>query len=132
MKLSLPAVFAVDETRSENRIRLIGDSSTVIEGTVARFARGSIEGFLFSAADDGTETLIIPRSKTLPTSISRCVIGEFDLHAATVDLTSSRWLRHPILTAMAGRPFDYSQNLNDIRASWAGTFSYAQEDVSRK
>ena len=124
MRLILPAVFSVDEMRAANRIRHIAEPATPVDGTVARFARDRIEGFLFSAATDGVETLIIPKSKNLPASISRSVVGDVDPDAPSVDLSEGRWLRHPILTAAAGRPFDYAENIGNIRTSWAAVFSY--------
>ena len=54
MKLILPAVFSVDEIRADNRIRHIAEPATPVEGTVARFVRDRIEGFLFTAAADGS------------------------------------------------------------------------------
>lgn len=130
MRLKVPAVFAIDETHAKTRIRLIAESATTSEGTVARFARDRIEGFLFTDAD-GADTLIIPKQKNLPASLTRCVIGEINPRAANVDLSGARWLRHPILSATAGRPFNYAQNLDAIRASWAEAFFYLREDVSR-
>ena len=131
MRLIFPAVFSVDEMRAANRIRHIAEAATPVEGTVARFARDRIEGFLFTAAADGIETLIVPKSKSLPASISRSVVGDMDPDAPSVDLSEGKWLRHPILTAAAGRPFDYAENLGNIRTSWAAAFSYVQEDVAR-
>ena len=131
MKLILPAVFSVDEMRAANRIRHIAEPAALVEGTLARFARDRIEGFLFTAAGDGVETVIIPRSKHVPASISRSVVGDVDPDKPSVDLSEGKWLRHPILTVATGRPFDYVENLGNIRTSWAATFSYVQEDVAR-
>jgi superfamily II DNA or RNA helicase len=128
MKLILPAVFAVDEIRAGNRIRQIAEPATGVDGTIVGFTRDRIEGFLFTAATDGIETLIIAKSKTIPPLILRAVVGAVDLNAANADLSTARWLQHPVLTAMAGRPFDYRRTLDDIRMSWISAFSYAQED----
>jgi hypothetical protein len=117
MRLILPAVFSVDEMRAANRIRQIAEPATPVEGTVARFARDRIEGFLFTAATDGIETLIIPKTKNLPASISRSVVGDMDPDAPSVDLAEGKWLTHPILTAAAGRPFNYAENLGNITTS---------------
>src|SRR5665213_2276958 len=92
MKLILPAVFSVDEIRADNRIRHIAEPATAVEGTVARFARDRIEGFLFTAAADGVATLVIPKSKNLPASISRSVVGDMDPDAPSVDLSDGKWL----------------------------------------
>jgi len=132
MNLTLPGVFAVDETRLNNRIRQMADPATTVEGTVARFARDRIEGFLFTAASDGVETLILAKARQLGASITRSVLGEIDANAASVDLSEGKWLRHPILTATAGRPVDYATHLEEIRKSWAGAFSYVPEDVAHR
>ena len=129
MKLKVPAVFAIDETRAENRIRLVAEPATTIEGTAARFARDRIEGFLFTDMG-GVETLIIPKQKNLPVSVVRCLVGEIDPDAQNVDLSDARWLRHPILMATEGRPFDYARNLDAIWASWAGAFFYVRENAA--
>ncbi len=78
MKLILPAVFSVDEMRAANRTRHIVEPARLVEGTIARFARDRIDGFLFTAAADGVETFLIPKSKNLPASISRSVVGDVD------------------------------------------------------
>jgi hypothetical protein len=123
MKLILPAVFAVNEIRAGNRIRQIAEPATGVDGTIVGFIRDRIEGFLFTAATDGIETLIIAKSKPIPQLILRAVVGAVDLNAANADLSTARWLQHPVLTAMAGRPFDYGRTVDDIRMSWISAFS---------
>lgn len=129
MKLKVPAVFAIDETRAENRIRLVAEPATTIEGTAARFARDRVEGFFFTDTG-GTEILIIPKPKNLPVSVVRCLVGEIDTDAQNVDLSGARWLRHPILTATEGRPFDYPRNLDAIWVSWGDAFFYVRENAA--
>jgi superfamily II DNA or RNA helicase len=128
MLVTFPSVVALDEERAKNRIRHIAERTPRAEGTLSTFTRGHIQGHLFQS--DGVETLIIPQSAKLPPALMRVVQATVPEDGQPADLRNGTWLRHPLKNG-AGRVFDYPQQLNDIFQSWAGAFSYVQEDPDK-
>src|SRR5580658_1573308 len=130
MRITLPNVLALDEARVKNRIRQIAERSPRSEGELRNFTRDRLEGFLFRSTD-GLETVIIPKARPIPAGLLRVVEGAAALDAESLDLRDGRWLKHPILTAGAGRPFDYPGQFQAVPDSWINAFSYVMEDSVR-
>ena len=61
MLIICPNVPTIDEERTGNRIRQIGELAPRFEGALATFNRGRLQGFLFRPAD-GDDVLILPRA----------------------------------------------------------------------
>ncbi len=130
MHITLPNVLALDEARAKNRIRQIAECSPRLEGELRNFTRDRLQGFLFRSTV-GVETVIIPKAKPIPGGLQRVVEGAAALNAEALDLRDGRWLKHPILTAGAGRPFDYLGQFQAVFDSWIDAFSYVMEDPAR-
>lgn len=62
MLLTLPHVLVVDEVILKNRIRQICERSFPLDGTIATFTRGRVQGFLFQPRDGEDSVLILPRA----------------------------------------------------------------------
>ena len=129
MLITFPMVFSIDLRRINNPIRQLGEPQSKYEGPVASYTNGRDQGFLFQPRG-GQETLIASNPKRVPDGHARVVVGTIDRDAMAADLSKARWLRHPLL----GPPredFDYSQEIQRVLDSWAGAFSYVEEDPCR-
>ena len=126
MLITFPSVLALDESRAGNRIRQIAERTPQAEGTLTPFTRDRIRGFLFRSDASGEETLIVPKRVPLPAGILRVVEGNIPANTDVVDLRNGTWLKHP---SQRGPVFDYGREIAGVLRSWAGAFSYAQEDV---
>ena len=126
MFVDLPCVLALDQTIARNRIRQFAERQSRAEGNLRNYVHGRYEGVLFQAGD-GTETVIAPKGKRIPDALLRVVQGAAPLDTATLDLSESVWLKHPVTIAAAGRPFDYPGEYQAVLDSWRGAFSYQEE-----
>ena len=129
MRITFPNVLALDELRAGNRVRQIAERTPQAEGTVIPFTRDRIRGLLFRSDTNGEETLIIPKKVPLPAGILRVVEGKIPVGLDVVDLRNGTWLRHPAQSGAGGRVFDYGREIAAVLSSWAGAFSYVQEDI---
>lgn len=132
MKLSLPAVFSIDDiTPTHNAIQQIGECARVVEGGLATFTRDKLHGYLFSPAGGEDSILLVPaKSKQIPDNY-RYVVGTDAIPTATeVDASKGRWLRHP-LKAAGSNPAGNEQAILRMLESWDEAFSYVQEDPAR-
>ena len=130
MIITFPNVLVIDESRAENSNRQIGERGIRREGALATFARGSLRGFLFQPTGGGEDVLIIPRTKQIPDGYVRIVQATVNATVGAADLSDGLWLRHPLLNR---RPdaMDHEREIQQVLGSWAGAFSYVQEDPVR-
>ena len=128
MLIICPNVPTIDEERTGNRIRQIGELAPRFEGALATFNRGRLQGFLFRPAD-GDDVLILPKSGQIPDGYAQVLHATVDAQANRLDLSDGTWLRHPLIRD--AEAVDHGQEIADVLDSWAKAFSYAEEDPSR-
>ena len=131
MLITFPQVFAIDASIAGNPIQQIGQRAFQAECILTPFSfghRGS--GFLFQSDGDGENVLIIPRPHPPPASSERIIHATIDPGASGADLSGGRWIRHPSLELLTERKDQEAETLS-VLASWAGSFSYVQEDRAR-
>ncbi len=130
MILSCPYILATDVSVKGNPIRQIGAPGRRLEGALATFTRGRLEGFLFQPTD-GSEILIVPPgTKRLPDGHLQMLRATVAVGEETQNLPDAVWLRHPQLKVRDG-PQHYDQEIRHILQSWEGAFHYAHEDPQR-
>jgi len=130
MKITLPAVWAVDLRRADNVVRQLLAPVTAIEGVAVRYTRGRIKGVVLQpASDPADEILIVNKKIHVPPSFSRSIQAptEPDANAAELDCSEGAWLKHAglrdvttfaELDGLAKRALD----------SWNKGFNYVRED----
>ena len=128
MLIICPNVPTIDEERTGNKIRQIGELAPRFEGALATFTRGRLQGFLFRPAD-GDDVLILPKGGQIPDGYAQVLHATVDAQANRLDLSDGTWLRHPLIRD--AEAVDHGQEIADVLDSWAEAFSYAEEDPSR-
>jgi superfamily II DNA or RNA helicase len=130
MIITFPNVFSVNELRVGNRIRQIGERTLRAEGIFSPFTRGRLEGFLFRSSAGDEETLIVPKAKQLPNNHLRVIEAAVPVASDVIDLSNSRWLKHPLQNSSRGGTVDHAREIQEVLKSWSGAFSYVQEDLA--
>lgn len=113
--LSRP-VFALDEIVLSNRIQQVVIPADRQEGRLATFTHNRTRGFMVQPRG-GENTLVVSSHHHPPAGYSRAVRTAIDPQPAEVDLSASRWLRHPSIT---GAAFDHAAAIESTLASWRG------------
>ena len=126
MLITLPSILSLDERRAGNIVRQIGESSRQLEGTLSRFTRDRLQGFLFQEQDGGEETLLIPQKGKLPNNHLRVIKATITNPNGALDIHDRIWIKHPLLS---DAKFDHDREIREVINSWVGAFSYVQEDV---
>lgn len=130
MFITFPSVLKVDESIAENSVRQIGELGIRKEGQLPRFAHKNVRGFLFQPRDGGHEVLILPTGKATPQGHARILRADVNGSNSDLDLSTGKWLRHPIIDGRQGVP-DYRNEITRVLESWATAFSYVAEDQER-
>jgi len=131
MLLTFPGVFAIDvSSRTKNPIPQIGERELRRDGALVPFALGRLQGFLFQPTGGGEEVLIIPKTRQIPGGHVAVVQATVNAVGGAADLSDALWLRHPLLNRPASA-IDYEREIQKVLGSWAGAFSYVQEDPTR-
>lgn len=131
MYITFSRVLALDVLIAGNPIQQISRPDSQAEGTLTDFSYGrGGNGFLFQSSGDGDEILIIPKARPLPETRERIIHAVIDARATTADLSGGVWVRHPSLHVLKERR-DQEAETRSVLASWAGSFSYVQEDRER-
>jgi len=130
MHIIFPNLYTIDESRAKNHIRQIGQLTYRQEGTISTFTSGRLHGFLFIATESREEVLIVPNSKHIPDGHVRVIEAAVNTVSDSINLSGGSWMRHPLLNRRAGA-LDRESEIQHILDSWAGGFSYVQEDPVR-
>src|SRR4030042_6432418 len=130
MIIPFPNVLLIDESRAKNPLRQVGELGLPREGARATFTHRRLEGFIFQPAVGSEEILIIPKSRQIPEGHVRIIQATIDAAAGAADLSDGFWLRHPLLNGCPGVT-DRETEIQKVLESWAGAFSYVQEDPAR-
>jgi len=130
MRLTLPAVLGLDIEYDKNPIQQIAQLSHQCEGQLVPFTLKKAAGFLLQTTDAG-EILILPKTVNAPKTHQRVLIAVPNPQQSFNDLSDSTWQTHPSLPDDEAH-VDFRQRISDVLDSWAGAFSFVQEDVARK
>lgn len=133
MKIQLPPVFRIDQkTERKDRIQQLISVSRWADGRFIPFTKDKLKGWLFQPSAGGGEILIVPpKTKNLPTNYSYVIASDRVSNSEEVDLSNGTWIRYPISSMQAGEEH-LARDIEDVLDSWAGAFSYVQEDASRR
>lgn len=128
MLITLPSILSLDERHSDNPIRQIGEGSRQLEGALAPFSSGRLQGYLFRSESDGEETLIVPAARQIPEHHSRVIKAPIADSENDIDIRDGKWIRHPLLDH---RTLNHEHEIQRVLESWIGAFSYIEEDADQ-
>jgi superfamily II DNA or RNA helicase len=129
MRLTLPAVLGLDIEYDLNPIQQLAEPSRECEGQLVPFTVKKAAGFLFQTTDPG-EVLIFPKTVHAPKTHQHVLIASPDPQQPSNDLSDGTWQAHPASPDDEAQ-IDYQRRISDVLDSWAGAFSYVQEDPAR-
>ena len=132
MKLTLPAVCAVDLRRNDDIVRQLLTPATTIEGTAVSYTHHKTKGVVFQpSSNPADELLIIDKKIPGPSEFSRSVrVATLpDTHAPEFDCSKETWLKHPHSEQF--KTFEQLEGLaKQVLDSWKGAFYYLKGDVT--
>ena len=127
MRLTLPPVFALDESFGKNSLRRTAEISSVQEGTLASYTNGRLKGRIFHP-ESGDPILILSKPGNVPNGHPRVLLAIIDVDVDAIDLSDARWLRHPAIQA---EKTDFAAAISEIQESWRNSFSFVEEDPAQ-
>ena len=137
MKIQFPAIFAIDEKLNKNSIQQLIQPISQSEVAVEHYQKNHVKGYTLTSTNDNQEQILAiynqakpPEEFTKVLQIKPDDLVEKD--SEFVDLSDREWIKHPKLSKVPKRRFDYKKRLKKILDSWQGTFSYKSEDEDGK
>src|SRR5574341_1413088 len=127
MKVVLPAVFVVDEMSNRAHFRKLSERSRSVDGALAAYSRGRLQGRLLQPADGGPEVLIVAKGAKPPKESRYVVASDAAIEGDLWNVSGGKWLRHPEQVSK----FDQAADIDVVRSSWVDAFTYVAEDVDR-
>jgi superfamily II DNA or RNA helicase len=138
MKLifKLPPVLAIDERWGDNSIQQLAEPCHPLEATLANYTNPPLKGKVLIPTDGGgRQILVIEKPSAVPDHPGEIILAKLnrlDGDNPAADLSEERWLRHPKLAEISKERVDYKKHLESVLDSWAGAFSYVEEDLQAK
>jgi superfamily II DNA or RNA helicase len=127
MLVSFPNILAIDELYNRNPIRQIAKRFVQIDGSMATFKRGKLNGLLFRPTVKAEEVLVVPNEKYISAD-DRQVVRAPGASRDTSDLQNGTWIKHPLLKS---NDVDYENEIHAVLGSWINAFSYIAEDKAK-
>lgn len=130
MKLTLPAVWAIELRHNDNLVKQLHSGTTTVDGNLVPYTRRSIKGLVFKLlANPADEILIVNKKTQVPESFAKCirVASELDANVEDYDCSEGVWLRHPAIGDVTNlsQLDGFAQRALD---SWSSGFEYIRED----
>ena len=137
MKIQFPAIFSIDEKLNKNSIQQLIQPINQSEVAVEHYQKNRVKGYTLTSTNGNQEQILAIYNQAKPPEAFTKVlqIKPDDLvekDSEFVDLSDREWIKHPKLSKVPKRRFDYKKRLKRILDSWQGAFSYKSEDGDKK
>jgi len=132
MKVVLPRLLAIDAKHDDNPIQRLARPSIAIDATVALYTEPRLRAQVIVPADGGSDILLLAKRRESLSSFTRVIVApaQTTKKDSLLDLAQGNWLRHPEL-ASKEEEAEYAKHREAALTSWAGAFSFVQEDPER-
>lgn len=132
-EVTLPALLRVDARENGNTIQQIAVPSWTGQATVEPLEQGRMRGFKITPSDGSPQVLLLTNSAQ-PSSEWIHVLRQrgaeiVPVGASSLDLSSSKWIKHPEPLPEPAALTDYETQVSDAIASWADAFRYKRENA---
>src|SRR2546430_1625273 len=124
MRVTLPNVLAISEEINGNTLRQLAERDLVLDGELATFTRGRLQGLLFRPSGTADEIVVVANRRDASNNDRRVVFAPA-ASRENPNLSSGSWLLHPLLRT---GPIDYDREIRAVHESWANAFFYVEED----
>jgi len=127
VRISLPAVYRVNDKPSGNLIQQIIEPSYSLDAQIFNYESNKLKGKLIKGESE--EILVLQNRTTQSVSFSKVLkakLSSTESGRPEVDFSTGEWLKHPCLDVKNG--VDEKQNLKAILDSWQNAFSYVEEN----
>ncbi|WP_085314999.1 DEAD/DEAH box helicase [Derxia lacustris] len=131
MKLTTPAVRAVNSVYRIGTVQQLLQPSRCVEGSSVKFTVNKYVGLKFSPGDGDPDIYLFRKSPvgaTFPDS-ARVLVGKFEEADAELDLSEAHWFKHELLAHDKAIALAPSALADAARTSWFGAFHYAEENI---
>ena len=133
MKIQFPAIFAIDKKLNKNSIQQLIQPKSELEVVVEDYQKNRAKGYILTPTNDSKEQIFaISNQANPPEEFSKALqIKSDDLienNGEVIDLSDREWIKHPKLSKVPKRRFDYKKRLKKVLDSWQGVFSYKTEN----
>ena len=137
MKIQLPAIFAIDKRWNKNLIQQLIQPASELEAVIEYYQENRVKGYVLTSTNGSKEQILAIYNQASPPEEFNKVLqiksddliendGEF------IDLSDREWIKHPKLSKVPKRRFDYNKRQKEVLDSWQGAFSYKLEDRENK
>lgn len=133
MRITLPPVFAIDESWDGNQIRQLHRPVRLIVADAANYASPGLKGKIILPAEGADQRILV---LTKPAGdlkdFDRVIQTKLDGFegGGDLDLSGAKWLKHSGAPETPGDLDAYGRRAEAVVASWRGAFSYLEEDPS--
>lgn len=133
MKVLLPAVAALRESRDGNLVMQLAAPRFEGEAEISAYTEGRAKGHVIEVNDDH-KVIVLTNASQPPESHDQVVRKQglvIDSAGNTADFSSARWIKHPGIGEPPTTLAEYKKRLGDVVASWDGAISYRQEEPDK-
>ncbi len=135
MNVLLPPVVGIEERANGNIIQQYLQSGFHLNANIQDFKAGDLEGYLLIPSDTAPDPiLVISSGNGIPeeyTHVLRIAKNkQREITGYPLDLSQSRWIRHPFLSKDSTKTINYSSRIKKVITSWRNAFSFVEEDPS--
>ena len=131
--VQVPGIFAIDTRWSKNSIRQLIHPSEPLDVLVERYQEGRAKGYILTSLDElKIRILVLSNQSRPPGGFDRVLRIKPEIFEGNegkiIDLSASKWTRHPQLLKHQTGPINYAEQQENIIDSWQSAFSYVCED----
>jgi superfamily II DNA or RNA helicase len=131
VNVTIPPFYRIALREGSGIIRQISVPSWAGEANLELLSGRRGRGFVLRPVEEH-DTVLVLTNASQPDSAYSSVLRQRDavLETTSLDLSASRWIRHPLQQEPWSNLADYETHLASIRSSWKNAFNYKRENIA--